>query len=190
MFSVEIDGVKSLSVLEGYDVILHTRITNIPRDDVIEWTFGPQKTSVVKTDRKNEILLYNEDDVKFTGKLHLNIQTGDLTISNINTEVSGLYQLKIIKSTYTIEKSFSVTVGGECFKSFEQDLIYLFPVNNLGCKTVKQLKQCLRSHTFTLMTISLFIITETRVSGAASGICGAAVGLVVWAVTAFLLQEV
>lgn len=117
-FSVETDGVKSLSVIEGQSVILHTRITDIPEDDVIEWTFGPQKSSVVKTDRVNKILLYNEDDTKFTDKLQLSIKTGDLTIKNIGTEASGLYQLKIIKHTYTIEKSFSVTVSGECFTSF------------------------------------------------------------------------
>ncbi|XP_050951531.1 uncharacterized protein LOC127154168 [Labeo rohita] len=135
-FSVETDGVKSLSVIEGQSVILHTRITDIPEDDVIEWTFGPQKSSVVKTDRVNKILLYNEDDTKFTDKLQLSIKTGDLTIKNIGTEASGLYQLKIIKHTYTIEKSFSVTVS------------------------------------------------ET--SGAASGICSAGIGLVVWALTVFV----
>uniref|UniRef100_A0A671SEX1 Immunoglobulin subtype domain-containing protein n=1 Tax=Sinocyclocheilus anshuiensis TaxID=1608454 RepID=A0A671SEX1_9TELE len=129
------DGVKKMSVRDGDPVTLQTRITNITADNVIQWTFGPQNTSVVKTDRESRRIIYNEHDVRFTDRLHLNIQTGDLTISNTKTEVSGLYQIKIIKRTYTIQKSFSVTVSAQ--------------------------------------------------SGAASGICGAGVGLVVWAVTVF-----
>ncbi|XP_058616630.1 uncharacterized protein LOC131530395 [Onychostoma macrolepis] len=129
------DGVKKISVRDGDPVTLQTRITDITGDDVIKWTFGAQHTSVVKTDRENRRIIYNEHDVRFRDRLHLYIQTGDLTISNTNTEVSGLYQIKIIKGTYTIQKSFSVTVSAQ--------------------------------------------------SGAASGICGAGVGLVVWAVTVF-----
>ncbi|XP_067270845.1 uncharacterized protein [Pseudorasbora parva] len=138
----EADGTKPISVMQGDPVTLQTRITDIPRDDVIEWTFGPQKTFIVKTDREKGMLLYNEDDIRFTNRLHLNIQTGDLKISNTDPKVSGLYQLKIIKSTYTLEKSFSVTVTG------------------------------------------------SDRSGAVSGISGASVGLMLWAVAVFLLKEV
>ncbi|XP_016115957.1 uncharacterized protein [Sinocyclocheilus grahami] len=105
------DGVKKMSVRDGDPVTLQTRITDITADDGIQWTLGPQHTSVVKTDRENRRIIYNEHDVRFTDRLHLNIQTGDLTISNTKTEVSGLYQIKIIKHVYTIEKSFSVSVS-------------------------------------------------------------------------------
>ncbi|XP_042604493.1 T-lymphocyte surface antigen Ly-9-like [Cyprinus carpio] len=106
-----LDGVKKMSVWEGNSFTLQTRITDIPGDDVIEWTFGPQNTSIVKTDREKAILRYNEDDVRFTNRLHLDIKTGDLTISNIKTDVAGLYHIKITKSMYAIQKSFSVTVS-------------------------------------------------------------------------------
>ncbi|KTF86408.1 hypothetical protein cypCar_00043733 [Cyprinus carpio] len=130
-----LDGVKKISVRDGDPVPLQTRVTDITGNDVIEWTFGPQNTSIVKTDRVNGRIIYNEDDVRFTNTLHLDIKTGDLTISNTKTDVAGLYHIKIIKSMYTIQKSFSVTVSAQ--------------------------------------------------SGAPSGICGAGVGLVVWAVTVF-----
>ncbi|XP_052445046.1 uncharacterized protein LOC127986822 isoform X2 [Carassius gibelio] len=129
------DGVKPMSERNGDTVTLQTRITDITGDDVIEWTFGPQNTSVVKTDRENRRIIYNEHDVRFTNKLQLDIKTGDLKISNFKTDVAGVYHIKIIKRTYAIEKSFSVTVSAQ--------------------------------------------------SGAPSGICGAGVGLVVWAVTVF-----
>ncbi|XP_059425114.1 uncharacterized protein LOC132159570 [Carassius carassius] len=133
VFSV--DGVKQMSERNGDTVTLQTRITDITGDDVIEWTFGPQNTSVVKTDRENGRIIYNEHDVRFTNRLQLDIKTGNLKISNIKTEVAGVYHIKIIKSTYAVQKSFSVTVSAQ--------------------------------------------------SGAPSGICGAGVGLVVWAVTVF-----
>ncbi|XP_026120011.1 uncharacterized protein LOC113099136 [Carassius auratus] len=129
------NGVKEMSERDGDTVTLQTRITNITGDDVIEWTFGPQNTSVVKTDRENGRIIYNEHDVRFTNKLQLDIKTGDLKISNFDTDVAGVYHIKIIKSTYAIEKSFSVTVSAQ--------------------------------------------------SGAPSGIYGAGVGLVVWALTVF-----
>ncbi len=130
MFSF--DGVKKISVRDGDPVILQTRITDVTIDDVIEWTFGPQHTSAVKTDREHGRIIYNEHDVRFRDRLHLNIQTGDLTISNTKPEVFGLYQIKIIKSTYTIQKSFSVTVSGEYFKSFKRKVSFRFVLCESG----------------------------------------------------------
>uniref|UniRef100_A0A8C2EHY0 Ig-like domain-containing protein n=1 Tax=Cyprinus carpio TaxID=7962 RepID=A0A8C2EHY0_CYPCA len=91
-----LDGVKKISVRDGDPVPLQTRVTDITGNDVIEWTFGPQNTSIVKTDRVNGRIIYNEDDVRFTNTLHLDIKTGDLTISNTKTDNAGLYHIKII----------------------------------------------------------------------------------------------
>ncbi|XP_059424780.1 uncharacterized protein LOC132159261 [Carassius carassius] len=121
------DGVKQMSERNGDTVTLQTRITDITGDDVIEWTFGPQNTSVVKTDRENRGIIYNEHDVRFTNRLQLDIKTGNLKISNIKTEVAGVYHIKIIKSTYAVQKSFSITVSGEYFKSFKRKLFSTFP---------------------------------------------------------------
>ncbi|XP_048024325.1 uncharacterized protein LOC125254015 isoform X2 [Megalobrama amblycephala] len=105
------DGVKKRSAMKGKSVTLQTRITYKPEDDVIEWTFGPQDTALAKTDIKNKILIYNKDDVRFKDRLQLNPISGDLTVKNINTEVSGVYKVKIIKRTYTLQKIFSVTLN-------------------------------------------------------------------------------
>ncbi len=37
VFVVETDGVKSVSVMEGDSVTLHTGVSEIQRDDVITW---------------------------------------------------------------------------------------------------------------------------------------------------------
>ncbi|XP_067246748.1 coxsackievirus and adenovirus receptor homolog [Chanodichthys erythropterus] len=103
------DGVKKMSAKKGESVILQTEIISIP-DNVIEWTFGPQDTALFKTDRQKKTPRYNEDDVKFKDRLHLDTKSGDLTVKNINSEVSGLYKVKIIKRTHTLQKIFSVTL--------------------------------------------------------------------------------
>ncbi|XP_048023641.1 uncharacterized protein LOC125253682 isoform X2 [Megalobrama amblycephala] len=106
VFSV--DGVKKMSAMKGESVILHTKMTDIPKDDVIEWTFGPQDTALAKTDTLNKIRYNNET---FKDRLELNTKSGDLTVDNINTEVLGFYRVKIIKRTYTLQKIFSVTLN-------------------------------------------------------------------------------
>lgn len=47
-------------------------------------------------------------DKKFTDKLKLNIQNGDLTITDITAEHAGIYQLEIIGQKRTT-KGFSVS---------------------------------------------------------------------------------
>lgn len=113
VFSDEEDGVKTVSETKGDSVLLHTHVTHIQQNDPIEWTFGPQNIPVAKTDGKSESISYNYNDERFKNRLYLDIRTGDLTIKKSSTEHSGLYQLKIITSSYTIQKSFSVAVSGE-----------------------------------------------------------------------------
>ncbi|ROL45388.1 hypothetical protein DPX16_4729 [Anabarilius grahami] len=113
VFSNEKDGVKTVSEKKGNSVLLHTRVTEIEKDDPIEWTFGPQNISIAKTDGKSKIISYNDTDVRFNNRLHLQTENGDLTIKHANSEHSGLYQIKIINNTFTIQKRFSVTVSGE-----------------------------------------------------------------------------
>ncbi|KAK9967201.1 hypothetical protein ABG768_001609, partial [Culter alburnus] len=110
VFSDETGGVKTVSVIKGNPVFLITSVTEIQKGDLIEWLFGPQNITIAKTDGKNNSI-HNENDVRFKNRLNLDNQTGDLIIKNSNIEHSGHYQLKIINNnTYTIQKSFSVTV--------------------------------------------------------------------------------
>lgn len=127
-----VDGVKKLSAKEGESVILQTEMTDIPEEDEIEWMF--QDAALVKTDRQNKKIIYNKDDLASEERLHLDTKSGDLTVKNISTEVSGLYKVKIIKSTYTLQKTFNVTLKGECFKSFKARSLDVCFVNNVMVK--------------------------------------------------------
>ncbi len=122
MFSKEQDGVKIVSEIKGYPVLLHTHVIEIQKENPIEWTFGPQNISIAKTDGKSNSISYNFSAVRFDNELYLDIRTGDLTIKNSNSENSELYQLKIITNTYTIQKRFRVTVRGELLEC----LIYIY----------------------------------------------------------------
>nr|XP_055072687.1 uncharacterized protein LOC129452705 isoform X1 [Misgurnus anguillicaudatus] len=105
------DEVKSVSVMEGDTVTLHTDITEIKTDDDILWSFGPQETLIAKINREANIISIYDDvlDGRFRDRLQLNDQTGDLTITNITTQHTGLYQI-IISSEQKTSNRFSVTV--------------------------------------------------------------------------------
>ncbi|XP_073669699.1 uncharacterized protein [Paramisgurnus dabryanus] len=96
---------KEMDVLEGDSVTLHTSLTHIQRDDVIEWRFGHEEVTIAKISKCV--------DKRFKDGLTLNPQTGDLTINNISNEQSGLYHLNIIKRKKLKSKKFNVIVIGE-----------------------------------------------------------------------------
>ncbi|XP_073718308.1 obscurin-like [Misgurnus anguillicaudatus] len=108
------DEVKSVSVVEEDSVTLHTHLTKIQKNDVILWRFGLQKSLIAKINRAtSEISIYDDVlDGRFRDRLQVNNQTGDLTITNITTKHSGLYEM-IINSTKEISYKFNVTVYGE-----------------------------------------------------------------------------
>ncbi len=106
----ETDGVKSVSVMEGDSVTLHTDV-KVQRDDHILWMFGPQETRIAEIHRQN--IYIDATNTTFEKRLQMNSQTGSLTIRNIRTEHSGLYKLQIISNRETSYKRFSVTVYGE-----------------------------------------------------------------------------
>ncbi|XP_051977629.1 hepatocyte cell adhesion molecule-like isoform X3 [Xyrauchen texanus] len=109
VFGVDTDGLKSVSVMEGDSVTLHTDVTEIQRDYLILWMFGPQETRIAEIiKRVNSI--DDGDDGRFRDKLQLDDQTGSLIIRNIRIKHSGLYKLMIISIRGTSYKRFSVTV--------------------------------------------------------------------------------
>ncbi|XP_026109277.1 uncharacterized protein LOC113081386 [Carassius auratus] len=112
---VPVDDVKSVSVLVGDSVTLHTDLTEIQRDDVIQWRFEHQN-SIAEIDRKaRKISTYDGPDGRFRHNLRLDHWTGSLTIRNIGISHSGLYEVDISTSSskHTIHKSFIVMVSGE-----------------------------------------------------------------------------
>ncbi|XP_056615452.1 uncharacterized protein LOC130430406 [Triplophysa dalaica] len=105
------DEVKSVSVMEGDSVTLHTDPTDKQTDDLIVWKYGSQESLIAKLDRDaNRVSIYDTvHDGMFGDRLQVDDQTGSLTIKNAKTEDSGLYNITVIskqKTSYT----FSVTV--------------------------------------------------------------------------------
>uniref|UniRef100_A0A671PJF4 Ig-like domain-containing protein n=1 Tax=Sinocyclocheilus anshuiensis TaxID=1608454 RepID=A0A671PJF4_9TELE len=93
LFTIGVFGVKTedVSVVEGDSVTLHTG-TEKQKDDRLLWYFGPENSLIGQINGKvNSSMIYGGFNVR--GKL--DNQTGSLTITNISTTDSGLYNLKI-----------------------------------------------------------------------------------------------
>ncbi|KAA0711795.1 hypothetical protein E1301_Tti019110 [Triplophysa tibetana] len=105
------DEVNSVSVMEGHSVTLHTDVTHIQRDDSVEWRFGVKGPVIARIKRSVNINpTYNETIEIFRDRVKMNNQTGDLTITHITSQHSGLYHLKIKIGTYRTAKSFILSV--------------------------------------------------------------------------------
>ncbi len=103
---------KSVSVNKGDSVTLHTDLTEVHEDDVIQWRHGD--TCVAEINKTvTQSSTCDGDAAGFRDRLKLDHQTGSLTITNTRTTDSGLYELKIISSRRTINQRFTVTVISE-----------------------------------------------------------------------------
>lgn len=116
---------KSVSVMEGDSVTLQTDDHKIPTGDKILWWF---KDALIAEIIKGEI--QKVTDVRFRGRLKLDLQTGSLTITNTRTDHSGEYKIQISTNTETIEKTFTLTVYGEHFKEiiYIKNILSSFPL--------------------------------------------------------------
>ncbi|KAI2650773.1 T-lymphocyte surface antigen Ly-9 [Labeo rohita] len=106
--------VRSLSVMEGDSVTLCTDVTDIQKYDVIRWKFEQQDLPIAEINiTAGTFNTY--DDVEEIIRLHLNHETGSLTIRNTETSYSGIYEVEMSSSSgrHTIHKTFSVTVEQE-----------------------------------------------------------------------------
>ncbi|XP_056614411.1 natural killer cell receptor 2B4-like [Triplophysa dalaica] len=104
------DVVKSVSVMEGDSVTLHTDLAKKQTDITITWSFGLEATviaEILKRDQMNHFCV-SKDGI-FRDHLQMNNQTGSLTITNIKTEHSGLYKLIISRDKMSFV-SFIVNV--------------------------------------------------------------------------------
>ncbi|XP_057181114.1 uncharacterized protein LOC130548391 isoform X3 [Triplophysa rosa] len=86
------------SVVMGHSVTLYTDVTGIQKIDEIQWTFGDEKTPIAQITGGNKSSKDSTDE-RFRNRLEMNPQTGHLTITNITTELSGVYRAKIISSS-------------------------------------------------------------------------------------------
>uniref|UniRef100_A0A8C2HF75 Ig-like domain-containing protein n=1 Tax=Cyprinus carpio TaxID=7962 RepID=A0A8C2HF75_CYPCA len=104
------DEVRSVSVMEGDSVTLHTDDTDIQRKDLIMWKFGHRDFLTAQINRKNnKSIFYNESaDERFRDRLKLD-QTGSLIITNTRNTDSGLYKVYSSRSETPLN-TFSLTV--------------------------------------------------------------------------------
>ncbi|XP_056109089.1 uncharacterized protein LOC130086893 [Rhinichthys klamathensis goyatoka] len=94
---------EKVSVIEGDSVTLHTAVTEIQRDDEIEWRLNGYRIAKISDDSVRT-------EGAFRDRLQLDNQTGDIKITNIKTTDSGECKLQIINNSGSSEKIFSVSV--------------------------------------------------------------------------------
>ncbi|XP_056615874.1 uncharacterized protein LOC130430746 [Triplophysa dalaica] len=125
-FSFTDSGVfyKRVSVNDGGSVTLHNHLTKLQTDHLIVWWFKGDR--IAKIDRAVKSDPVYDPDERFTDRLKMNPQTGDLTITNITSELTGLYKLEIInRQTETMFQTFSVSLFPKVKKVKERDSVSL-----------------------------------------------------------------
>ncbi|XP_026115692.1 uncharacterized protein LOC113094206 [Carassius auratus] len=103
-------GAETQSVMEGDSVTLNSDLTEICADDV-SWSYRDTNSiKLAKINRQAKTSFISDvPDERFRDRLKLDDQTGSLTITNITTEHTGVYQLEI-DGAKLISKTFSVSV--------------------------------------------------------------------------------
>ncbi|XP_073721380.1 uncharacterized protein [Misgurnus anguillicaudatus] len=114
---------KVMTVNAGESVTLETHVTEIQRDEKIEWMFGDKESIIAQIDSAFDIFYTCDggNDV-FNNTLELDHQTGDLTIKNIRKRHAGVYTLKTILSGNVSFRRLRVIVTGVIRKIQKGDL--------------------------------------------------------------------
>uniref|UniRef100_A0A8C2E8R2 Ig-like domain-containing protein n=1 Tax=Cyprinus carpio TaxID=7962 RepID=A0A8C2E8R2_CYPCA len=108
VFGAETNEIQSVPVTEGDSVTLYINFTEIQKDDSMLWKYGAEKSIIAEINRKYEwFSTFDVPDGRFRDRLKLDKQTGSLTITNITTRHTGVYQLEIAGAR---TKTFSVSV--------------------------------------------------------------------------------
>ncbi|XP_056613993.1 uncharacterized protein LOC130429448 isoform X1 [Triplophysa dalaica] len=107
VFGVDPDGVKSVSVMEGDSVTLHSDVTDIQSYYMTLWRFGDDGFTIARINKDK--IIYS-DIPSFRHRMVLDDQTGSLTITNSRIKHSGLYKMEISNSTGTSVKKFHLRV--------------------------------------------------------------------------------
>ncbi|XP_067228378.1 CD48 antigen-like [Chanodichthys erythropterus] len=100
------DDVKT--VMEGDVLTLHTG-AQLKRDSETTWLFKSGRLTTRIAQINNGELFTSFED-RFAGRLHLDQENGSLTIQNISTRDSGLYEVSFTITLHISEKKFKVNV--------------------------------------------------------------------------------
>ncbi|XP_016150698.1 CD48 antigen-like, partial [Sinocyclocheilus grahami] len=100
---------KTVSVMEGDSVTLHTDTDTQRNNAVIEWMFGAENPDTVIAEINRSANISHITDERFRDRVKMDSQTGSLTITNIRTTDSGLYKVEITTNK-SAAKTFNVTV--------------------------------------------------------------------------------
>ncbi|CAM4675449.1 unnamed protein product [Leuciscus chuanchicus] len=103
------DAFEIVQVKEGEVLNLHPGV-DLTEDDQIQWSYvsGNLSTRIAKMNRGEIDTHYDE---RFAGRVQID-KTGVLTISNIRTNETGLFEAFIIINKQISEKKFNVEVLG------------------------------------------------------------------------------
>ncbi|XP_073699635.1 uncharacterized protein [Garra rufa] len=160
--------------MEGDSFTLRTGLAKIQKEDEIEWRFGLSRTRLTRLASGN-ITIYSDE--KFGDRLQLKRETGDLTVTNITNEHSGVYQLSIIIGNKKSTKRFAVNVyapvpiplifsdTSQCAISAERSSrIFLCSVLNVSYVTLSWFKEnsLLSSISVSDLSISLSLPLEVE----------------------------
>ncbi|XP_048037405.1 SLAM family member 5-like [Megalobrama amblycephala] len=111
---------KTVSVTVGESVTLNTGVTEIQGFDVLHWRFGKSGADdtnpfvvIARLNELNNSGCYNHDE-SFRDRIHLDQNTGYLTISDIKPTDFGVYKLNITRNGQNmISKTFLVQDSSE-----------------------------------------------------------------------------
>ncbi|XP_067258691.1 uncharacterized protein [Chanodichthys erythropterus] len=104
--------VKNVPATEGGSVHLKAALTEKEKYDTIQWYYEEENNCIAEITAGNRSppFEFPGADGRFRGKLNLDVQTGDLSITDIRTIYSGLYILKLSNSRRAKNKRFNVSV--------------------------------------------------------------------------------
>ncbi|XP_058616668.1 uncharacterized protein LOC131530420 isoform X3 [Onychostoma macrolepis] len=96
-----------VSAMEGGSFTLRTGFTEMQGDHEIEWRFGSNRTRIIKIQAGN---IFTDDITIFRDRVLIERQTGDLAVTNITNEHTGVYELSIDLGLRELQKKIIVTV--------------------------------------------------------------------------------
>ncbi len=119
-------GDEEVLVAEERSVTLNSGLTEMTKDDVIQWRFGSKNTLITEINKQADSMIVYDDvlDGRFRDRLELDNQTGSLTITNTTVKHAGCYELQI----NSVIKPFNLTVVSELYILFGTNIQLLIQI--------------------------------------------------------------